>query len=67
MQVEISDEFTRELKTLTTLNPKGRDIDFIADWFVRIGMGTVKVALQKHPELTFGDLMTMSYRNRDYH
>lgn len=67
MQVEINDEFTRELKTITTLTLKGRDLDYFADWYLRIGMGTVKVALQKHPELTFGDLMTMSYRNRDYH
>jgi hypothetical protein len=66
MQVEISDEFTRELKTLTTLKPKGRDLDFIVDWFVRIGMGTAKAVLEKHPELTFGDLVTKSFHD-DYH
>ncbi len=67
MQVEIGDEFAQELRTMTTLTPKGRELDYLADWFVRIGMGTVKVALQKHSELTFGDLMTMSFHNHDYH
>lgn len=67
MQVEISDEFVSELQTMTTLNPSGRDLDYLADWFVRIGMGTAKAALEKHPELSFGDLMTMSYRNHDCH
>ncbi len=67
MLVEISDDFLSELENITTLRPKGDDCDFLADWFVRIGMGTVKAALEKHPHLTFGDLMTMSIRNVDTH
>lgn len=67
MQVEINDEFRLYLKTMTRLKLEGRDLDYFADWFVRIGMGTVKSALQKYPELTFGDLMTLSCRNDDYH
>ena len=63
MQVEVSEEFAQELRTITTLNPKGRDLDYLADWFLRIGMGTVKSALQHNPQLTLGGLMRMSYHH----
>lgn len=67
MQIEIDEKVAQQVQSLTTIKLKGRDYDFFADWLLAVGVGTVKAALQAHPELTLGDLVMMQYRNRDYH
>lgn len=67
MQIEIDDDVAQQVQSLTTINLREGDYYFFADWLLRIGVATVKSVLEKHPELTLGDLVMMQFRNRDVH
>lgn len=67
MQVEIGDEIVQQVQSLTPIRLKGRDYEYFADWLLKVGVATVRSALEEHPELTLGDLVMMQYRDRDYH
>jgi hypothetical protein len=63
MQVEIEDSIIERVQELVSVHLTAADKDFFADWLASIGIGMVNAALQKHPELTFGDLFMMSIRD----
>ena len=66
MQIEIDEDVVRQVQTLTSIKLKGQDYDYFADWLLRVGVATVKGTMQKHPDLTLGDLVMLQYRNRYY-
>lgn len=65
MQVEIDLEVAEAIQRLTTVKLSERDYYFFADWLLRVGVGTVKSALEQHPELKLGDLVMSTFR-RDF-
>lgn len=67
MQIEIDDDVAQQVQSLTTIKLRERDYYYFTDWLLRVGVGTVKSALEKHPELTLGDLVMLQYRNNDLH
>lgn len=67
MQVEIDKDVEEHVQSLTSIKLNEEDYYFFVDWLVRIGVETVRGALNKHPELTLGDLVMMQFRNEDLH
>lgn len=67
MQIEIDDSVAQQVQSLTTIKLGNQDYYYFADWLIRVGVATVKSALEQHPELTLGDLVMSQYRNHDYH
>jgi len=65
MLIEIEDTVAKQVQSLTTIRLDGADYDYFSDWLIRVGVATVRGALEKHPELTLGDLVMMQYR--DHH
>lgn len=65
MQIEVDEDVAQQVQNLTTIKLSGRDLYFFTDWLLRVGVGTVNGVLQKHPELTLGDLVMMQFRDRD--
>lgn len=63
MQTEIDIEVQQQIQNLTSIRLQDRDYYFFVDWLLRIGVATVKTALDRHPELTLGDLVMMQFRN----
>lgn len=61
MQIEIGEDVAQQIQSLTRLKLKGCDYNYFADWLLVVGVATVKTALEKHPELTLGDLVMMQY------
>ena len=49
---------------MTTLNLKEPEYAYFVGFLVDVGFATVKAALRKYPDLTFGDLVMIRYRNR---
>jgi hypothetical protein len=67
MKIEIDDDVAQQVQSLTSIKLCEKDYYYFTDWLLRVGVGTVKSALQKHPELTLGDLVMLQYRNHDLH
>ena len=67
MQIEIDEDVAQQVQSLTTIKLGNRDYYYFTDWLLKVGVATVKGTLQKHPELTLGDLVMMQYRDFDYH
>lgn len=63
MQIEIEEDVERQIQSMTTIKLKGRDFEYLAGLFLRIGIGTVQVSLKTCPEATCGKVMIKSYRN----
>lgn len=61
-QVVIDAEIKTALQDLFPFKIMESDLPYIVDLFLTLGMVTMKSALQKHPELTIGDFITMFYR-----
>ncbi|MEQ1557861.1 MAG: hypothetical protein ABL933_02830 [Methyloglobulus sp.] len=62
MKVEIDDKFIGQLQSYTTLPLTNSDFEFLAQCFFDIGLLTVDSVLEKHPELTFRELLMMYFR-----
>lgn len=43
-----------------------QDMSFVADWFLTMGLAMVKLSLLKHPELSVGDLMKMTFSDKSH-
>ncbi|CAG0987253.1 hypothetical protein MTYP_02084 [Methylophilaceae bacterium] len=67
MQTAISLDSATEIKIRAlypcTLNTQ--DIEFVADWLMKIGISTVHAAMAKHPQMTIGDLMNLTFKTYD--
>jgi len=63
MQVEIDDKIITRLRELVSVRLSDDDINFFADVLAGIGIAMVNASLQKHPGLTFGELLTMYFKN----
>ena len=63
MRVEIDDRIMGRIQELVPVRLTAVDKDFFADWLVKIGLGTIESALEKHPEMTFRDLFMITLRN----
>jgi hypothetical protein len=50
-----------QIRGLVSTNLSDEDIEWFADWLLRIDIGKGNVALEKHPDLTLGDLMGLRY------
>lgn len=64
MRIEIDDELQDKIQTLTTLRLNETDYAYFVDFLAEVGFATVRAALRAHPELSFGDLVMLRYRNR---
>lgn len=51
-----------QIQSLTSIRLARRDYEFFADWLIRVGMSTVKTALDRNPDLTLGDLVMLQFR-----
>ena len=40
------------------------DMIWVADWFLTMGLAMVKLSLQKHPQLSVGDLISMTITDK---
>jgi len=67
MKIEIDDDVAQQVQSLTSIKLSNRDYYYFTDWLLRVGVGTVKSALEQHPELTLGDLVMLQYRKNDLH
>ncbi len=67
MQIEIDENVAQQVQSLTNIKLDKRDYYYFTDWLLKVGVATVKSAMEKHPELTLGDLVMRQYRNRDFH
>lgn len=67
MKIKIDEDVAQEVQNLTTINLREDDYYYFTDWLLRVGIATVKSALERHPELTLGDLVMLQYQSRDYH
>jgi hypothetical protein len=66
MEVQIKADVQEQIQKLTRIQLQQRDYSFFVDWLVVIGIGTVKLALERHPELTLGDLVMMQFRENSH-
>lgn len=64
MQVEIDDRIIERLQELVPVELTGTDSHFLVDWLIGIALSMVNMSLEKHPELTIGDLYMISCRNQ---
>jgi len=62
MQIEIDEDVAQQVQSLTIIKLVGEDYYYFTDWLLRVGVATVKGTLQKHPELTLGDLHRLRSR-----
>lgn len=62
MRIEIDEHLCAKVQTLTTLNLKEPEYAYFVEFLADVGFATVKAALQKYPDLTFGDLVMLRYR-----
>jgi hypothetical protein len=66
MEVQIKADVQEQIQKLTRIQLQQRDYSFFVDWLVVVGIGTVKLALERHPELTLGDLIMMQFRENSH-
>ena len=62
MQIETDEHLCSELQSLTTLHLREREYAYFVEFLAEVGFATVKAALKKDPDLTFGDLVMLRYR-----
>lgn len=62
MQIEIEDHLCKQVQSLTTLHLGEQEYAYFVEFLAEVGFSTVKAALQKYPDLTFGDLVMLRYR-----
>lgn len=62
MLIEIDSELKEALQEFTTLKLGPEELRYFVDFFLWIGIGTVREVLARHPELTFGDLVMLRLR-----
>ncbi len=67
MQIEIDEDVAEQVQSLTTIKLVENDYYYFTDWLLRVGIATVKSALEQHPELTLGDLVMLQYHKHDCH
>lgn len=67
MQIEIDEDVAHQVQSLTSIRLSAQDYPYFADWLLRVGVATVKSALEEHPELTLGDLVMLQYRKSGFH
>lgn len=65
MQIEIDKHLCDKVQTLTTLHLKEPEYAYFVEFLAEVGFATVKAALNKYPDITFGDLVMLRYR--DFH
>jgi hypothetical protein len=66
MQVEIDDKVVARLRELVPVRLTDEDITFFTDCLTWIGIAMVNSSLQKYPDLTFGELLTMFFKNQHH-
>lgn len=62
---ELMPETETEIRQLFPVEISDTDMDFVADWFLSVGIATVKTALTQHPELTLGSLINLTFKIHD--
>ncbi len=62
MEIQIDTDVQQIIQSLTSVRLQERDFRFFVDWLVPVGVAAVKVVLEKHPELSLGDLVMMQFR-----
>lgn len=63
--IELRPDTEAELRKIFPLDISDTDMEFVADWFLMMGIATVKSALIKHPGLTVGALINLTFKLRD--
>lgn len=66
MQVEIDDKIITRLHELVSVRLTDEDIGFFTDCLAGIGIAMVNASLQKYPDLTFGELLMMFFKNQHH-
>ncbi len=67
MQIEIDEDVAQQVQSLTKIRLGNHDYKYFSAWLLKVGVATVRSALEQHPELTLGDLVMLQYRNHDTH
>jgi len=62
MKIEIDDSAINKIQTHMTCRMTDIDREFIANCIFDIGLIAVNSALERHPHLTFGQLLTAYFR-----
>lgn len=65
LAITLQPDTESRIRGLISVDLSSTDMEWFADWLLMVGLGTVGAALRKHPELTVGDLITMSFRLYD--
>lgn len=58
--VEIDHAVQEHIRCVVPVTLSQSDLEFFVNWFVHVGIETVRYAMKKHPELTLGQLMQSS-------
>lgn len=61
MVIPIHQDVEKHIRGLVPVELNERDMMWFADWLLQLGLGTVKAAMEKHPELTLSDLIQLSF------
>ena len=67
MQIEINEDITGQVQSLTTIKLGKKDYYYFTDWLLKVGVATVTSELEKNPELTLGDIVMLQYRKHGFH
>lgn len=59
MQIEIRLEIIKEIENIVPTGLYQDELNEFSDWLLCIGLSTIKMALQTHPELSIMDFMML--------
>ena len=61
--IQICTETEKKIREFIPYIHTEEDMAFVIDWFLIMGIGMVRCSLEKHPNMTVGDLMSMTMRD----
>ncbi len=64
INITLDTKTERKIREFIPCIHTSEDMSFAADWFLNMGLASVKLALQKYPELSVGDLMHMTFADK---
>lgn len=62
IMIHLDKDTENSLRSLFPVPMQTHDVEFAVDWLLLVGVGTVKTALEKNPQLTLGDLISLSFK-----
>lgn len=62
MEIQMDKNVCEQIQSLTSIRLGRQEYEFFADWLILVGVSTVRLALDRHPDLTLGDLVMLQFR-----